>query len=244
MLKIKIFGKLERFAKYTDKYEVRGFIKERIGEQYLIPHLGVYDDVHSIPFQYLPRSFAMKATHGSGWNILVRDKSQLDWKDARRTLHKWLNRNYYDSSRERNYKPLQGRVIIEQYLKDPSSDLKDYKIHCFHGKPMFVGVVGGRSDNCKPKFNMYDIHWKELPFDLSELNSFPEPPEKPKHFSEMVAIAQQLSEDFPYVRVDLYHVDDKIYFGELTFVPLSGYFVSPINFQKWFGTFLDLSRYV
>ncbi|MFY0542546.1 ATP-grasp fold amidoligase family protein [Brevibacillus sp. H7] len=241
---IKLYGKLERFAKYTDKYEVRQFIKERIGEQYLVPLLGVYDNAHNIKVHSLPRSFALKATHGSCWNILVKDKSRLNWYKTRRRMNKWLNTNYCDLSGERNYKPLQGRAMIEKYLHDPSGDLKDYKIQCFHGKPMVVSVIGGRSANSKPKVRLYDMNWKEPPFDFTGVNLFPQPLKKPKRFSEMVAIAQQLSQDFPYVRVDLYHTNDKVYFGELTFVPLSGYFLSPLDFQKWLGSFLDLSRYV
>ncbi|MEW9671616.1 ATP-grasp fold amidoligase family protein [Ammoniphilus sp. 3BR4] len=239
---IKLYGNLERFAKYTDKYEVRKFIKRRIGEKYLIPLFGVYKKVDDIEFNSLPQSFIMKATHGCGWNIIVKDKSKIDWNDATEKMRNWVNSNYYQLTGQRNYKPLKGRVIIEKLLQDPSGDLKDYKFHCFHGNPLYVVVHGGRYTDRRS--DVYDMNWHKLPFKFAKKKNFSRSVEKPKRFHEMVAIARKLAKDFAYVRVDLYYTNDRIYFGELTFVPTNGYTRAPLEYGKLFGSLLDLNKYV
>lgn len=240
---IKIYGKLERFAPYTDKYQVRQFVKERIGESYLNTLIGVYKNVDEINFNSLPPCFVMKATHGSGWNVIASDKSKIDWNRAKLNMRKWLRSNYYAKTGERNYKPLKGRVIIEKYLRDRSGDLKDYKFHCFHGKPMYVTVHGGRLKGGR-KSDVYDMNWNRLPFKFENKNNFPKPVMKPKRFDKMIEVASELSKDFAYVRVDLYYTNDKIYFGELTFVPAGGYSRSPLAYGELLGSLLDLDRYV
>ncbi|WP_216830275.1 ATP-grasp fold amidoligase family protein [Alkalihalobacterium elongatum] len=241
LLWIRINGNLERFANYTDKYAVRQFIKKRIGKQYLVPLYGVYNHVDQINFRSLPRSFVLKATHGCGWNILVKDKFKLDWLNAKKQMNEWMNTNYFNKTGERHYKPLKGRAIIEKYLQDPTGDLKDYKFHCFHGKPMVVRVMGDRFGTLKDQ--VYDMEWKELPFESLERNPYSAPLERPIRFTEMVDVAQKLSRDFAYVRVDLYHTNNKVYFGELTFLPSGGVSKNPYEYQKWLGSHLDLSRY-
>ncbi|WP_216828254.1 ATP-grasp fold amidoligase family protein [Alkalihalobacterium elongatum] len=240
LLWIRVNGKIERFAKYTDKYEVRQYVKGKIGEKYLVPLYGMYTNVDDINIDNLPQSFVLKATHGCGWNILVKDKTNLDWYKAKKQMNEWLNLNYFNITGERNYKPLKGRAIIEKYLQDPSGDLKDYKFHCIHGKPMVVAVMGDRFSNLKVQ--ILDMDWKQPPFDTQN-NSFSIPPERPKRFSEMIDVAKKLSQDFAYVRVDLYYTNNKIYFGELTFLPSGGLLNHPYEYQKWLGSHLDLSRY-
>ncbi|WP_216830276.1 ATP-grasp fold amidoligase family protein [Alkalihalobacterium elongatum] len=242
LLWVRLNGKLERFAMYTDKYEVRKYIKKKIGKEYLVPMYGVYNHINHLNLRILPRTFVLKATHGCGWNILVKDKYKLDWDKAKKQMHKWIKMNYYNKTGERHYKPLVGRAIVEKYLKDPSGDLKDYKFHCFHGDPLVVRVIGDRFASRNE--GVYDINWKELPFNFRGKHLYSKPPEKPKQFNEMIDIARELSQDFAYVRVDLYNTNNKVYFGELTFLPSGGVFPEPLDYQEWLGAYLDLNRYL
>ncbi len=211
---IKVFGDLERFSKYVDKYAVREFIKERIGEEYSIPLIGVYERAEDVDFDTLPDSFVIKATHGSSWNIVVKNKYELDQSQAREKMKKWINSNFYKVNGERNYKPLKGRILIEKYIEDNKMYIKDYKILCFKGEPKYIIV----EDHIEHKVNVYDLDWGKLPMSFTRGNiSFPIP--KPKKLDEMVELSRKLSKDFPLVRVDFYHVNDKVYFGELTFTP-------------------------
>lgn len=238
---IKLYGKLERFSKYVDKYEVRQIIKEKIGEQHLVPLIGIYENVYNIEFESLPKSFVMKATHGCGWNIIVKDKLLLDWNDTREKMNRWVNSNWYNNSNEPNYKPLKGRVIIEELLQDPSGDLKDFKFFCFHGNPKYIQVDGDRFNN--QKRDIFDLGWNKLPYEVVYPN-FPKTLDKPKHLNDMISIARQLAQGFAFVRVDLYYFNNLIYFGELTFVPSSGFNRYPIEHDRLLGNLLDLNLYV
>lgn len=237
---IKLYGNLERFSKYVDKYEVRQYVKEQIGSQYLVPLIGVYQKVEEIDVKSLPNAFVMKATHGSNWNVVVKDKSKLDWPAACAKARKWLSKNYYKGSGERNYKPLKGRIIIESFLKDPSGDLMDYKFFCFHGKPAYIQVHGDRFRDHKS--DLYDLEWKKLPCTF-QYKHFAKPVEKPKRLTEMIKIAGKLAHRFPLVRVDLYYTNDHIYFGELTFTPGNGSKPLTFEYDLKMGKLLDLTKY-
>ena len=130
---IKLNCNLELLAPFVDKYEVREFVKKRVGEKYLVPLIGIYDHFDQIDLHSLPSAFAMKATHGSGWNILVNDKCQVDWNKARAQMKKWLKSNYYDVHLESVYKNIKGRIIIEELIRDSSGDLKNFKFYCCNG---------------------------------------------------------------------------------------------------------------
>ncbi|MBD1383138.1 ATP-grasp fold amidoligase family protein [Metabacillus arenae] len=238
---IKLNGNLERFSKYVDKYEVRQSIKEKIGEKHLVPLIGIYENVYDIKFESLPKSFVMKATHGCGWNIIVKDKSLIDWNKAREKMNRWVNSNYYDKTKEPNYKSLKGRVIIEELLQDPSGDLKDFRFFCFHGNPKYIQVDGDRFNNHKR--DLYNLNWNKLPYKVVYPN-FPKTLDKPKRLNAMISIARQLAQGFPFVRVDLYYLNNHIYFGELTFVPSNGFNRYPIEYDRLLGNLLDLNRYV
>jgi len=238
---IKVYGNLERRAIYTDKYEVRKFVKEKIGEQYVVPLIGMYENVDDIDFESLPKSFAMKATHGSGWNIIVRDKSVIDWNAVKKEIMGWVRSNYYEVAGERNYKPLKGRIVVEEFLQDPSGDLKDFKFFCFHGKPMYIQVDGDRFRGHRR--DIYDLHWNRLPVQI-HFKNLREAAEKPNRLDEMIQIAALLSERMAFVRVDLYFTNNRIYFGELTFVPGIGLErFNPVKFDEVFGKSIDLSKY-
>lgn len=237
---IKKYGNLERYSKYVDKHEVRQYVKKRIGSQYLVPVIGVYKKVEDIDVKSLPNAFVMKATHGSSWNVIVKDKWQLDWPAARAKANGWIKRNYFTYSGERCYKPLKGRVIIEKFLQDRTGDLKDYKFFCFHGKPEYIKVIGDRYGDYK--CDQYDLEWKRLP-QMYKRNPFPKPVKKPNHFKEMKEIVHKLAHGFPFVRVDLYYSNNRIYFGELTFAPKGGYEPLTFKYDLKLGKLLDLKKY-
>lgn len=239
---IKQYGNLERFSKYVDKYEVREYVREKIGEQYLIPLIGVFDRVDEINWDILPESFVMKANHGSGWNIIVRDKAMVNQEFAKRKMRKWLRSSFYRINGESNYRNIKPRVVIEELLKDPTGDVKDYKFFCFHGGPKFIQVTGDRSS--EGKRDLYDLSWNKLPVRLGSKN-FKEPIAKPASLDEMLSISRKLCSEFEFVRVDLYYTNGQIFFGELTFTPMNGMTpITPFYFDKMFGEFLDITRYI
>ncbi len=238
---IKINGHLERFSGYTDKSTVREYVREKAGEEVLIPAFGVFDRFSDIDLESLPDSFVMKATHGCGWNIFVRDKRAVDWSSVGKQMRQWLRSNYYRKRGEANYKPLKGRILIEAYLQDPSGDLKDYKFFCFAGEPRFIQVDCGRFT--AHKRDVYDTDWNRLPLRIYYPN-LAEPVAKPERLGEMMELCRKLSEDFAFVRVDLYDTNGRIYFGELTFSPTDGMKpFTPTEYDYLFGDLLDLSSY-
>lgn len=237
----KFFGNIELLAPFIDKYEVRSFVKKRIGEQYLVPLIGVYNNSDGINFEKLPKSFVIKATHASGWNIIVKDKNSINWNKIKAKIDKWVRKNYYEFTGETNYKNIRGRIIIEELLEDPSGDLKDYKIYCFSGKPVYIQVDSNRFRDHRR--NLYDINWKKLNVRYKRDNIEQEI-EKPIELEKMLDLAKKLSYDFPFVRVDFYYVNNKIYFGELTFTPENGMSkIEPKEFDLEMGSKLGLKKY-
>ncbi|WP_454871115.1 ATP-grasp fold amidoligase family protein [Priestia megaterium] len=237
---MKLFGKLEKYSKYVDKYEVRDFVKDRIGEQYLVPLIQVNNNVKEINFELLPNSFVMKATHGCGWNIIVNDKSNINEDIEKKKMEQWLKTDYSKKTGENNYKGIIPRIIIEELLQDPSGDLKDYKIFCFHGVPHHIQVSGNRF-NGRAR-SLFDLNWNKLPVQSGNL-SFHEPLEKPAHLNKMIKLAEKLASDFPFVRVDFYYTNNQIFFGELTFTPSNGFRrYKPYSFDKMCGDLLDLYK--
>jgi hypothetical protein len=225
----------------VDKYTVREFIRNRIGEDHLIPLIGVYDRVEDIDFSTLPDSFVMKATHGSSWNFIIKDKSKADLKRIKKRMSKWLRANYYTRHGEANYKPLKGRVIIEKYLEDPSGEVKDYKIFCHNGEPVIIRVDSDRYSDHKQ--DLFDARWNRLPVIWAHRNS-PQPPVKPEKLEELLDICRKLTRDFNFVRADLYCTGNQVYFGELTFTPGDGMVpLTPPEFALVMGELIDIEHY-
>lgn len=239
---VKLNCDLRPLARYVDKYEVRAFVRSRIGEDFLIPLHGLFDDFDSVPLTALPPSFAMKATHGSGWNLLVKDKSTLDWGRARKQMNAWLSSDYARRTGEMNYAGLRGRILIEQLISDPSCDLRDYKFYCCEGEPLGAHVDIDRFGD--HRYRVYDADWSEFAkSDPRDALGVPEVP-RPARLKEMLEICRALSRGFPYVRVDLYYTCGKVYFGELTFTPASGYSpFDPVESDFYFGAPFDVQPY-
>lgn len=209
--------------KCADKYEVRQIVEQRIGAEYLNELIGVFDSVKQIDRSKLPKRFVLKGTHGSGLNIICRDLDGLDWDRAERTMRQWLKKNYFLQSREWVYKDIKSRIICEKYLSesDGNISLSDYKFFCFNGRPAYCQVIRGRGEH--ETIDFYDLKWNRMNF--NGLRALPRSDidyKKPEKYDQMIALAEKLAGKFPFVRVDLYYIKEKIIFGELTFFPLSG----------------------
>lgn len=238
---IKLNCNLESLAPFVDKYDVRDFVKKRVGEKYLVPIIGIYDRFDQIDFHNLPKSFAMKATHGSNWNILVKDKDKIDWNAARTQMNKWLKLNYYNINLEAVYKNIKGRIIIEELLHDSSGDLKDFKFYCCNGVPSGAHVDFHRYGN--HQYRVYDAQWNEF---IKENCKEKLPPiiPKPFKFEELLDVCRKLSNGFSFVRVDLYYTDARIFFGELTFTPGNGLAAfDPVRSDFYLGEAFDIKNY-
>ena len=218
---LKIHDRKPIYTQMVDKLEVRKIIEEKIGSEYLIPLIGVWDSFDDIDFEKLPDQFVLKCTHDSGGLSICTDKRKYDLKKARKKINHCMRRNYYYNSREWPYKDVKPRIITEKYMVDESGwELKDYKIFCFNGVPDYVEVDFNRY--IKHKLNPYDFDWNPLNFCDSSKNDYSANIPKPKRLMEMKEIAKQLSEGIDFLRVDFYSIEDRIYVGELTLCPGSG----------------------
>ena len=228
--------------KCADKVDVREYVTE-CGYGHLLNDIyGVYNSVKELPIKDLPEKCVIKGAHGSGFNLIVRDKSKVKWCVWKKIMKSWLKQDIYWSGREWVYKNLKKRLVVEKYLEDKSGGLLDYKFFCFNGKPRFMQLEVGRytANNTR---NFYDMDWNLMPFG-KELEHNPNiEVEKPEGFEEMKEIAEKLSKPFSFVRVDLYQVGGKIYFGELTFFPAGGApDFKPIEYNKIVGDMWDIGK--
>jgi hypothetical protein len=215
---LKLYGNLDKYGRYVDKYEVRDVVKQKIGEKYLPVLYGIYDDPGDINFKNLPQKFVLKSTSGSGNNFICTDKNKLNVKKTIKLLNKWMKFDYYKHTKEIQYKDIKQRIICEEYLEDESGSLRDFKFHCAYGKIFMIEVHSDRFSDHKE--NYFDPDWNDYGI-ICKLKSLPFM-EKPKNLDEMKAISKILSNDFNYVRVDLYTIKNRIIFGEFTFTPANG----------------------
>ncbi len=237
---LKLNDSTELKTKLTDKYLVRKYVKEKIGEEYLIPLLGVYNSFDDIDFSVLPDKFAMKTNHSSGWNVIVTDKAGMDIKEAKRKFDLWMKRNYaYNSGLELHYKNIVPRIVVEEYIENGNDEIFDYRFFCFSGKAYAIWID---IDSGKPthKRNIYDLDWNLQPLKVNYPNDY-KLDKKPKNLKKMIELAEKLSEGIDMVRVDLYEINDKIYFGELTFTPQSGQASwEPAEYNRIYGEQIEL----
>lgn len=215
---LKLYDSTEFKGKLADKYESRQWLKDELGKDYSVKILGVWDRFDDIDFSKLPNKFILKATHGSGWNIIVKDKSKLNVSDAKKKFNSWLNTNYaFVMGYELHYLFIKPRIIAEEYLGD---NLIDYRFYCYNGDPkeVWVDKYSGTQNH---KRTIYDINWNEKEF-LCAWPRLDENISKPVNFDLMRKISKTISKYFRFVRVDFFEVDSKMYLGEITFIPLSG----------------------
>ena len=235
----KIYHRNPIFRQLADKYHVRQYIKDQVGEQYLNELLGVYKNPKEINFDQLPQKFVLKCVHGSGFNLLVKNKSELNIKKTIKLLKKWQKKNYYNKGKEWSYKNLEPLIIAEKFLEDKNEIINDYKFFCFDGKIEFIQVDIERKINDYRCY--YDTNWHKLPF-YTEKNLFYEGEvERPENLEDMIYVAQKLAKDIPFVRVDLYSVNNNTIFGEMTFYPTNGTkSYLPLEYNKIIGDYFVL----
>ena len=239
---LKINNRDEKYTNMVDKYEVKKIVSKSIGEEYVIPNIGIYDSFEEIDFNKLPNRFAIKCTHDSGGYVIVSDKKKANIKKIKKKINKSLHRNYYYSGREWPYKNVKPRILIEKYISEnDTDDLIDYKFMCFNGKCKIIFTCTERFGGGL-KVTFFDTDWNTLPFE----RHYPKSSisiKKPMNLSKMIHLAETLSNGIPFVRVDFYEVNNKIYFGELTFFPGNGFEeFTPIEWDYKIGDMLDLTN--
>lgn len=217
---LKLYNKHPEYSKMVDKIEAKKYVASIIGDEYIIPTLGTWNNVDEINWDSLPNQFVIKVTNDSGGIVVCKDKTKLDIKKAKKILQYGWGRNYYRFNKEYPYKDVKPRIIAEQYMSDGDENgLRDYKFFCFKGTPKVMFLLKDR--NIDTRLNFYDLEFNKLPFERGYPN-FDDEVEKPKGWNEMITLAEKLSKDIAHIRVDFYNIKGKIYFGELTFFPGSG----------------------
>lgn len=243
---LKLYNKSSICTQMADKYGVREIIKDKIGEQHLIPLLGVWNSFDDIDFETLPDQFVLKTTHDSGGVVLCKDKKKFDLKSAKNKLQKSLARNYFWAGREYPYKNIRPRIIAERYMKNEGDfDLPDFKFLCFNGEPIILFYTSERfnqkGEKGHVKFDYYDMNLDHLPIKNRDHENSIKRLERFAQFDEMKRLAAILSQGFPFLRVDFYLINGHIYFGELTFHHNGG--VLPFEPEVWnyrFGEMIHL----
>ncbi len=224
----KLYYRNSLMAQCADKYEVRAYIEKKGLGNILNECYGVYQSEDDIDFDVLPEQFVIKATNGAGGVgiDICKDKSQLDITKLKKELHEWLKPQKNGGGREWVYYQYKPKLMIEKYLAPGKGEnsLVDYKFFCFNGEPYCLYVMNERFTEGGVRQNIYDLDFNVMPYMREKIKPIRTKINKPDNFDEMIEIARKLSGDFPYVRVDLYDIDGRVYFGELTFFPESGYY--------------------
>ncbi|MCE8502869.1 hypothetical protein J8986_01690 [Bacteroides thetaiotaomicron] len=244
---LKVYNRRLEYTTMVDKYAVKKYVADRIGEEYIIPTLGVWDNPEDIDWDSLPSQFVLKTTHGGGGCgvVICRDKKKIDRRGAIAKLRSSYNSDIYLNLREWPYKNVPKRIIAEKFMVSvesiASNDLPDYKFFCFNGEPKYCQVI--RDRHTEETIDFYDMEWRHQEF--VGLNPVASngliPIARNEHLDEMINICRVLANDTPFVRVDLYVVDEKVYFGELTFYPASGFGTfTPKEWQHKLGDLLTL----
>jgi hypothetical protein len=237
-----------RFVDLTDKLTVRDYVRRKVGEQYLIPLIASPDNFDEQVFNALPKTFVMKANHGSGFVKIVNDKTETTFAELDRLARQWLVTDFYRVARERHYRTIKPRIFFEELLADNTGSIPaDMKVHCFFregsSRPtIYIAVISDRFGE-HSRGDMYDAQWNRLEIAIGHYPRSDEPAPRPHNLDELLSVATALAQDFEYVRVDLYAPDDKIYFGELTFTPGAGVFpMRPDVVDYEWGQLMEMKR--
>ena len=238
---LKLYNRHPEYTKMVDKYEVKNYVSEILGKDYIIPTLGVWEKFSDINFDELPSKFVLKTTHGGGsvGVVICKDKALLNMDNAKKNIEESFKLDIYKMFREWPYKNVPKRIIAEQYMQDDSGELRDYKFYCFNGEPKVMLLASNRFT--EHNFTYFDMDFHKLPISSRDGKISSEVLEKPENFDEMKLVAKKLSQGLPHVRVDLYSCNHRIYFGELTFFDGSGY--DDMESDEWnlrFGSWLNL----
>ncbi len=237
---MKIYYRNPLFPLLADKYLAKEYVAEKIGEQYLVPNFGVWDSVDDINFESLPKQFVLKATGDSSGIVICKDKSKLDIDAIKSKLSHCQNTNYYYFLREWVYKDIKSRIIADKFLDDNSgTELLDYKFWCFNGIPKVMYCTNKGKQIYE---NYYDMNFDPIDINHGFQRKSPEF-DKPAAFEEMKSLAAKLSEGIPFVRIDFFYVQGKVYFGEFTFYDWGG--MRPFADKKWddiLGSWIKLPK--
>lgn len=242
---LKINDRNPLYTTLADKYKMKEWVSEKIGEEYVVPLLGVWDKAEDIDFDKLPNQFVLKCNHNSGLGMVIcKDKSKLNIVEVKKNLSKGLRQDYFYYSREWPYKNIVKKIIAEQFLCDNTEDqndsLIDYKFFCFDGQPKIMYI--SKDNSSAPKTDFFDMEFNHLNLRMKDENS-EILPEKPRKFEKMKELASKLSKGIPHVRVDFYCVNEQLYVGEMTFFHNGGFFkITPTNWNNIIGTWIDLSK--
>lgn len=228
---LKLYNRNPLYITLVDKANVKNYVENVIGKEYVIPTLKVWDDVEDIDFEELPKSFVLKCTHDSGGVIVCPNKCEIDFGVVKAKLKRDLSRSFYLEHREWPYKGVKPQIIAEPYLVDSKTgELRDYKFLVFNGKVKIVYIATDRQKESETTFDFFDADFNHL----NIINGHPNAiicPEKPTKFEEMKRLAERLASDIPHVRVDFYEKDGQIFFGEMTFFHMSG--MTPFEPDEW-----------
>lgn len=237
---LKLHDRNPRYISLVDKWEVMGYVRERIGSRYCVEKYGVWDSFDEIDFSLLPNQFVLKCTHDSGSAFVCKDKSKMDVQTAKQFIEKSLAYNYYWYNREWPYKKIRPRILAEAYLSDAvQNGIADYKFFCFDGKPQFLFIATGRAEG-DTRFDFFDMEFNWIPVKQHYQNADVRP-QKPECFDEMCCLAEKLSDGLKHVRVDFFQANGLVYFGELTFFHFGGYEkFEPEQYDCKFGRLLKL----
>lgn len=239
---IKLYDHRPEYVRMVDKYEAKKYVSSIIGEQYIIPTIGVWDHFDDIEFNLLPDRFVLKCTHDSGGLIICKSKKNFDYESAKKKIESCLKRSYYWQGREWPYKKVKPRIIAEEYMEDSvTHDLRDYKFFAFDGvvRALFIATERQTAGE-DTKFDFFDMNFRHLDLKHGHMNA-KTPPRKPVNFEKMKELAAILSKGYPQMRIDFYEVNGKIYFGELTLFHHGG--MVPFQPPKWdkvFGEWISL----
>lgn len=240
---LKLNDRKDIYTTMVDKYEVKKYVADSIGEEYIIPTLGIFDKWEEINFDELPNQFVIKCTHDSGGIAICKDKKNFDYKNAKKKINKSLKNNYYYSNREWPYKNVKPRIIIEKYMEDENDkELRDYKLYCFDGNVKATLLVTNRmSETQESCFDYFDENFNHLDIVNHWHPNSKILPHKPKNYEKMVELACKLSKNIPHVRVDFYEVNNQVFFGELTFFAMGGFLIlSPDDWELEWGNLINL----
>lgn len=240
---LKLHDRNPEYTQMVDKYTAKEYVANKIGREYIIPTLGIYDTFDEIDFGKLPQQFVLKCTHDSGSVIICRNKDDFDIEDARNILENRLKKNYYWEGREWPYKNVRPRIIAEVMMEEESGGgIIDYKFYCFNGKPEYLYISAGLENHATAQITFYNIDLSEADFQRSDFKHFDQTPKFPRHYSQMIEIAKKLSKDITFVRVDLYEINGEVFFSEFTFTPCGG--MMPFDREKYdkiIGRYINLN---
>lgn len=229
---LKINDRNDDYCKMVDKYEVKKYVSNLIGEKYIIPTIGIYNCWDEIDFKELPNEFVIKCTHDSGGIVICKNKKTFDEKSAKKKINKSLRYNYFYSGREWPYKNVKPRIIIEKYMEDSSQNtMRDYKFFCFDGKPEIMYLSEGLENHNTARMSFFDMNFELTTCKRKDYRLLNYCPSKPVNFELMKKFSEILSKNIPHVRIDFYEINGNLYFGEITFFTASGFI--PFEDKRW-----------